>query len=171
MRIEPCSGSSANVPSLSSASTTIQRPPVHRAPEPTWWTSPPTMKLGASPADASIMASIDVVVVLPCVPATASVSARAQIDASMPARRSTGMPRRAASASSTLSDGTAVDAVTASTPRTSAGSCPTWTSTPTPRRRSRTALSRVSLPDTRWPMPASTSAMGFMPGPPTPTTW
>ena len=36
--------------------------------------------------------SIDVVVVLPCVPATAIERAIAQIDASIPARRSVGMP-------------------------------------------------------------------------------
>ena len=64
------------------------------------------------------MASIEVVVVLPWVPATATVRAQAQIDASMPARRSTGMPARAAASSSRFRAGMAVDAVTASTPST-----------------------------------------------------
>ena len=61
-------------------------------------TSPPTTKLGASPASASDSISIDVVVVLPCVPATATERARAQIDASIPARRSVGIPSSTASA-------------------------------------------------------------------------
>jgi hypothetical protein len=64
--------------------------PVHCAPVPMSVTSPPITKLGRRPASARISMSIDVVVVLPWVPATASDLACAQIDASMPARRSTG---------------------------------------------------------------------------------
>jgi hypothetical protein len=63
--------------------------------------------------------SIDVVVVFPCVPATAIDSARAQIDASIPARDTTTAPIVRASSSSMLAAGTAVEAVTASTPWTS----------------------------------------------------
>ena len=73
-------------------------PPVQWAPVPASVTSPPTMKLGASPASARISISIDVVVVLPCVPATPIDRAWAQIDASIPARRSVGMPRSRAAA-------------------------------------------------------------------------
>jgi hypothetical protein len=58
------------------------------------------------------------VVVLPWVPATASDRASAQMPASMPARLRTSDPCRRASSSSTLLDGTALDAVTASTPCT-----------------------------------------------------
>ena len=65
--------------------------------------------------------SIDVVVVLPCVPATATDRARAQIDASIPARRSVGMPRSRAARSSMLRSGIAVEAVTASHPSHRAG--------------------------------------------------
>ncbi len=66
--------------------------------------------------------SIDVVVVLPCVPATPSDRARAQIAASMPARRRTGTPSRCASRHSTFDAGIAVETVTASQPATRAGS-------------------------------------------------
>ena len=64
--------------------------------------------------------SIDVVVVLPCVPATATDRAWAQIDASIPARRSVGMPRSRAARSSMFVAGMAVEAVTASHPATTA---------------------------------------------------
>jgi hypothetical protein len=66
----------------------------------------------------SIMASIEVVVVFPWVPATATLRARPQIDASIPARVKVGMPRSRAAASSMFVAGIAVDAVTASTPAT-----------------------------------------------------
>ena len=66
-----------------------------------------------------ISISIEVVVVLPCVPATASERAWAQIDASMPARVSTVTPICRASSSSMLRRGMALDAVTASMPCTS----------------------------------------------------
>ncbi len=111
------SGSSRNVPSLSSASTTSHSAPVQWAPVPTSLTSPPTTKLGSHPAVGRIIVSIEVVVVLPWVPATATVRAQAQIDASIPARRSIGDARRArAATSSTLEAGIAVDPVTASMP-------------------------------------------------------
>ena len=73
---------------------------VQWAPVPASATSPPTMKLGARPASARISMSIDVVVVLPCVPATATDRARAQIAASISARRSVGMPCSRAARSS-----------------------------------------------------------------------
>ena len=92
--------------------------PVHWAPVPASATSPPTRKLGASPPSARASISIDVVVVLPWVPATATERARPQIDASMPARRSVGMPSSMARRSSMLFAGTAVDDVTASQPST-----------------------------------------------------
>ena len=66
--------------------------------------------------------SIDVVVVLPWVPATATARAWAQIDASIPARRSVGMPSWRAARTSMLVSGIAVDDVTASQPSTTAGS-------------------------------------------------
>ena len=95
VRMVPHSGSSRNVPSLSSDSTISHSSPDQWAPVPTSLTSPPTTKLGRRSASTNIIASIEVVVVLPCVPATATDRAHAQIDASMPARRSTGMPAAA----------------------------------------------------------------------------
>ncbi len=92
--------------------------------------------------------SIDVVVVLPCVPATATERARPQIAASISARRSVGMPRSRAARSSMFVVGTAVEAVTASHPTTASGSWPTVTVTPAARTLSRTGWSRTSLPDT-----------------------
>jgi len=70
-------------------------------------TSPPITKLGRSPASARISISIDVVVVLPWAPATPRLLAIAQIEANMPARRSTGTPIRRASSSSLRSPGIA----------------------------------------------------------------
>ena len=72
-------------------------------------TSPPTTKLGRSPPSARTSISIDVVVVLPWVPATATERARAQIDASMPARRRVGIPSSWARRTSMLVSGIAVD--------------------------------------------------------------
>ena len=72
-------------------------------------TSPPMTKLGRNCASARMSISIDVVVVLPWVPATPSDFARAQIDASMPARRRVVMPVARDCSSSTLRSGTAVE--------------------------------------------------------------
>ena len=60
------------MPSLSSASSTSHSPLSHTALVPISLTSPPMRKLGRSPASTRIRASIDVVVVLPWVPATAT---------------------------------------------------------------------------------------------------
>ena len=128
------------------------------------------MKLGVMPASASISMSIDVVVVLPCVPATPIARAWAQIAASIPARRSVGIPRSRAARSSTLVSGIAVDDVTASHPATISGSWPTETATPAARTRSSTGWVLTSLPDTVWPISARVIAIADMPGPPTPTT-
>jgi hypothetical protein len=109
VRIVPYKGSSRWVPSDSSASTTNHSLPVQWAPVPTSFTSPPITKLGRHPASARISISIDAVVVLPCAPATPNELAWAQIEASIPARRSTGMPSLRASSSSFRLDGTAVE--------------------------------------------------------------
>ena len=114
--------------------------------------------------------SIDVVVVLPWVPATPIERAWAQIAASIPARRSVGMPRSRAARSSMFVSGIAVEDVTASHPSTRSASWPTRTSTPAARTRSSTGWSRTSLPDTAWPISARAMAIADIPGPPTPTT-
>ena len=96
----------------------------------------------------------------------------AAIAASISARRSTGCPRSRPSTTSRLRSGMAVETVTASTSsRRFAAWWPTCTSTPAARSRSSPADSFRSLPDTRWPIAASTLAMALMPAPPTPTTW
>ena len=140
-------------------------PPVHCAPVPASLTSPPTMKLGASPASARISMSIDVVVVLPCVPATPSDRARAQIAASMPARRRTGMPSRCAARHSMFErrdrrrDG---HRVAASDEGRVVTDVDVHARRPHPVER---GCSRRSLPETWWPISASTMAMALIPGP------
>jgi hypothetical protein len=62
---------SKNAESYSSASTTKNLPPPSRALAANPLGTPPMRKPGASPACSSIHATMVVVVVLPCVPATA----------------------------------------------------------------------------------------------------
>ncbi len=84
--------SARNVPSLSSASTTKCSPSSQAAPVPISLRSPPIRNDGRRPASTRINASMEEVVVLPCVPATATVARRRHRAASMSARRSTGRP-------------------------------------------------------------------------------
>ena len=63
---------------------------------------PPITAVGSSPARSSTSAIIDVVVVLPCEPATATENRRRISSASISARGITGIPRRCASAISGL---------------------------------------------------------------------
>ena len=71
-------------------------------------------KLGCQPAARRISASIDDVVVLPWLPATAIVVRVATMARSASARRSTGMPRSRAATTSGLLSGIAVEMTTAS---------------------------------------------------------
>ena len=71
-------------------------------------------KLGCQPAARRISASIDEVVVLPWLPATATVVRVATMARSASARRSTGMPRSRAATTSGLLSGIAVEITTAS---------------------------------------------------------
>ena len=71
-------------------------------------------KVGSAPAAMSAAAAIELVVVLPCVPATATVSRSPASSASMRARGHTGIPRRRASTSSGLVSGIAVETTTTS---------------------------------------------------------
>ena len=147
-----------------------------RAPRPTPtplprpWRSPPTRKLGCSPPAPAASASIEVVVVLPCVPETAAVRRVAQIAASTSARLDTRMPRRRASASSGLRSVMAVDTATSSASPRLAASWPTCTTTPSARSRSSAGDGRRSEPDTRWPIATRIVAIADMAAPPTPTT-
>jgi hypothetical protein len=68
---------------------------------------PPASKVGRLPAVTQMRPSMVVVVVLPWVPETASTYLPDMASPIISARRTTGMPRRRASASSGLSMGTA----------------------------------------------------------------
>src|SRR6202034_1507389 len=112
----------------------------------------------------------DEVVVLPWVPATATLRRVDAMAARTSARSSTGMPSRRASTTSTLSAPTAGDAVITSAPATCSARCPISTAIPWEASRSVTEEPRRSLPLTRWPIAASTVAMALIPAPPIPTT-
>jgi hypothetical protein len=89
--------------SLSSASTTIHSPRPRRALLPKALSLPPMTAVGSSPACSSTSAIIDVVLVLPCAPATAMPDRRRISSASISARGMTGTCRCRASAISGLS--------------------------------------------------------------------
>ena len=80
--------------SLSSASATMYSPRPSRALLPKALSRPPITAVGSSPARSSTSAIIDVVVVLPCEPATAIENRSRISSASISARGITGMPRR-----------------------------------------------------------------------------
>jgi hypothetical protein len=80
-------------------------------------------------------ATIDVVVVLPCAPATATPYFRRINSASISARGMTGMWRARASATSGLSGRTADDTTTTSAAPTLPAAWPSCTRTPSPARR------------------------------------
>ena len=96
-----------NEPSDSSASATRNSPWPSRALEPRAVTRPPTTTVGSKPASASTAPTIDVVVVLPWVPATAMPYLSRISSASISARGITGTPRWRAAWSSALSRATA----------------------------------------------------------------
>ena len=96
-----------NERSLSSASTTMYSPRPSRALLPNALNRPPITAVGSSPARSSTIAIIDVVLVLPCAPATAMPSRSRISSASISARGMTGTCRARASTSSGLSGRTA----------------------------------------------------------------
>ena len=82
---------------------------------------PPLITVGSIPPASSSAAIIDVVVVLPCVPATATVFCIRISSASISARRTRGRRFSAAAATSGLLSGMAVEqTTTAASPRLSA---------------------------------------------------
>ena len=105
-------------------------------------------KVGSSPPSASTDAMRLVVVVLPCVPATAMPCFRRISSASISARGTTGMPCARAATTSGLSVATAVDTTTASAPAMFAAACPSVIAAPSRASRRVTALSARSEPDT-----------------------
>ena len=79
---------------------------------------PPLMTVGSIPPASSSEAIMDVVVVFPCVPATATVRFSRISSASISARRTTGMRASSAAATSGLVRLTAVEVTTtAASPR------------------------------------------------------
>ena len=94
-------------PSDSSASATRNSPCPSRALAPRPWTRPPTTTVGSSPAAPSTAATMEVVVVLPWVPAMAMPYLSRISSASISARGMTGTPRWRATCTSTLSRATA----------------------------------------------------------------
>ena len=84
-----------NERSDSSASATRNSPLPSRAPEPRTPSRPPTTTVGSSPPRSSTSATIEVVVVLPWLPATATPYLSRISSASISARGMTGMPRAA----------------------------------------------------------------------------
>ena len=96
----------------SSASATMKSPLPSRAPEPRTPSRPPTTTVGSRPPRSSTSATIEVVVVLPWLPAMATPYLRRISSASISARGMTGMPRRRASSTSGLSRRTAVEVTT-----------------------------------------------------------
>ena len=157
--------------SLSSASATISSPLPRRALLPNALSRPPITAVGSRPARSSTSAIIDVVVVLPCAPATAIANRRRISSASISARGMTGMFRRTASTTSGFLALTAEVTTTTSAPPTCSAACPMATRTPSPASRSVTCDRRWSDPVTTYPRLASSSAMPLIPMPPTPMKW
>ena len=116
----------------------------------------------------SMVAIIELVQVLPCVPATATVDRPPARWPSIRARGQIGMPRRIASTTSGLVSGIAEETTTTSgVPRFSAR-WPMATGTPARLECARVArLLQVAAGDAS-PRSASTSAMPLMPAPPAP---
>ena len=107
---------------------------------------PPLMTVGSRPAASSSVATSEVVVVLPWVPAMATHCFRRISSASISARRTTGMRRERAAVSSGLSRLIAVETTTTAASPMCAASWPTKTLAPLSRSRLTLALSLASEP-------------------------
>jgi hypothetical protein len=133
------------------------------------FTSPPMMNDGCKSAWLSTRASIEEVVVFPCVPATATVR-RGRDGREHVARRNTGTCRSRGHHFA-IPFGyrgrdrheVEIDQVVRTVPDEDLDAFGA--------RRSRPADSLRSLPETLWPMAVNTLAIALMPAPPTPTTW
>ena len=126
-----------NEPSDSSASATSTSPCPSRAFDPKARALPPMIAVGSSPASASTVAIMVVVVVLPWLPATATPSLTRMSSPSISARGMTGMPRARAAATSGLSCRTALETTTTSAVATFSARCPTVTAAPSVAQPSR----------------------------------
>ncbi len=139
-----------NDPSLSSASATRKSPEPSLALDPRLLSFPPTTAVGSHPAAARTVATIEVVVVFPCVPAMAMPYFIRMSSASISARGMTGIFLRCASTTSSLSGRTAEETTTT---RASSGMlaapCPDRIFAPAASSRSVVSESRRSDPETR----------------------
>ena len=109
---------------------------------------PPLITVGSSFAASSTAATRLVVVVLPCVPPIAIDHFSRINSANISARRTTGMRRARAAATSGLSRLTAVEMTTTCASPRLAASWPMAMRTPASRSRFTFALSAISLPCT-----------------------
>ena len=134
------------LPSLSSASATSHWPSPSRAFAPAASNWPPITKVGSIPPSASTLASNDVVVVLPWVPATAMPRLKRISSASISARGTTGIRCERASSSSGLSGLIALLTTTQSASSTLAAAWPLLMVAPSDAKRRVTALSALSEP-------------------------
>ena len=137
-----------NERSLSSASATRYCDFPRRAFEPIASTRPPTTTVGSSPPAASTAATIDVVVVLPCIPAIAMPYFSRINSASISARWITGMCSSCARATSGFSAEIAELVTTTSAPLTFSAPCPSKIMAPSSASRCVTAEFFRSEPDT-----------------------
>ena len=135
-----------NEASDSSASTTMNSPAPSRALEPAASSRPPITKVGSSPPSASTLATRLVVVVLPCVPATAMPCRSRISSASISARGTTGIFFARAATTSGLSSLTALDTTTASAPAMCSSAWPRWILAPSCRSRRVAGVSARSEP-------------------------
>ena len=139
--------SNRKVPSLSSASATRNRPCPSRALLSSACRRPPMTIVGSKWAWASTVAISDVVVVLPCVPATAMPYLRRINSASISARGMTGIIRSRARTTSGLANFTAEEMTTTSVSgSTCSGRWPYTTCAPLRARRSVVSDSATSDP-------------------------
>ena len=139
-----------NEPSLSSASATRYSPWPRRALLPSARSLPPTTTVGSRPASRSTVATSDVVVVLPCVPAMAMPYFMRISSASISARGMTGIFSSRARITSGLEKVTAEEMTRTSTLSStcSASWMPRCRRAPRRSRRRVVSLSTTSEPET-----------------------
>ena len=125
--------------------------------------------VGSASVASSATVSNEVVVVLPCVPATATTRLPCISDSSAAERGSSRRPSRTASTTSGLSSRTAVDTTTLSASCTCEASCPTSTRAPRARSDASTGPSWASEPVTVMPRASISRAMPDRAAPPMPT--
>src|SRR5215208_6060719 len=112
-----------------------------------------------------------VVVVLPCVPATATLRPSERMRARAAARGTTGTERRRASRSSGFVEGIAVEITTCSASPICSAAWPMYTVTPISSSLLVYDDSLRSEPVILCPLLCNTSAMPLIPAPPIPTMW